>query len=407
MKKSIFALIFMLIFVVSCQQAPVEPTPTVVVETAVSTQPSADPTTAPPSQGLTILADGTVVAPIPVLPLGFTTNGQLLDIRVAPGDTVQAGDIIATLDDSALQDAVAAAGASLAIVQAQLDQQQAPPDAATIASAEHQIVLAQSAIDSAQANRSGLFTAPDNAAIIEAESALVTARINWEQVRDGHEQLILNDILGDVEEQARQQAEAAYAQYQAAEARLNQLRHAGPTSASIQGADVQITQAEANLANAEEQLAILLADTPAVQIAVLEAQVAQAQLNRDQAQRALDNATLTAPWSGTILTVEAASGAFIGAGSPVVSMLDQSQLEFHTTNLSERDLAQISIDTQVEIILKAFPNDPLVGTVTRIGVQANGVVGDAAVFPIIISINDTPLEIRPGMTGRAEIEHNN
>jgi HlyD family secretion protein len=398
-------IIFMLIFVVGCQQAQVEPTPTAVVATAVSTQPDTEESSAPSSQGLTILADGNIVAPVPVLPLGFTTNGQLLEIHVAPGDAVKAGDVIGTLDDRALQDAVAAAEASLAIVQAQLEQAQAPPDAATIASAEHQVVVAETAVDSAQANRSGLFTAPDQAAIIEAESALIQARISWEQARDAHEQLILNEILGDIEEQVRQQAEAAYAQYQAAEARLNQLRNAGPTGASIRGADAQIAQAEANLANAQEQLDILLSGTSATQIGVLEAQLAQAQLNLEQAQRTLADAQLLAPWAGTILTVDAAPGAFIGAATPIVTMLDQSQLEFHTTNLSERDLAQIGIGTPVQITLKAFPNDPLSGTVSRIGVQANGVVGDAAVFPIVISLDNTSLDIRPGMTGRAEIEN--
>jgi hypothetical protein len=41
--------------------------------------------------------------------------------------------------------------------------------------------------------------------------------------------------------------------------------------------------------------------------------------------------------------------------------------------------------------------------VVRIGLQAGGTVGDAAIFPVILTLNDSGLELRPGMTGRAEI----
>jgi multidrug resistance efflux pump len=84
-------------------------------------------------------------------------------------------------------------------------------------------------------------------------------------------------------------------------------------------------------------------------------------------------------------------------------MLDTTQLEFHTSNLSERDLARIAPGQSVQVTLKAYPNDVIEGSVVRIGTQATGVVGDAAVFPVIIAISSAELDIRPGMTGRAEI----
>ena len=57
--------------------------------------------------GLTILADGVVQAVQPVLPLSFETGGKLLAVHVRAGETVQAGAHIATLDATALQEAVA------------------------------------------------------------------------------------------------------------------------------------------------------------------------------------------------------------------------------------------------------------------------------------------------------------
>ena len=56
-----------------------------------------------------------------------------------------------------------------------------------------------------------------------------------------------------------------------------------------------------------------------------------------------------------------------------------------------------------QALLKAYPDTPLTGTVLRIGPQATGLVGDAATFPVILELDTAALDLRPGMTGRAEI----
>jgi multidrug resistance efflux pump len=104
-----------------------------------------------------------------------------------------------------------------------------------------------------------------------------------------------------------------------------------------------------------------------------------------------------------VLSVETAPGALVGSGSPILILLDTAHLEFHTTNLSERDLAQISPGQSAVVTLKAYPDDPIEATVVRVGWQAGEPVGDAATFPVILSLNETDLDIRPGMTGRVEI----
>ena len=78
-------------------------------------------------------------------------------------------------------------------------------------------------------------------------------------------------------------------------------------------------------------------------------------------------------------------------------------MEFHTTNLSERDLVKIFPGQSAIVTLKAYPNTPIDAEVVRIGWQVGEAVGDAATFPVILSLSATDLDIRPGMTGRAEI----
>lgn len=53
--------------------------------------------------------------------------------------------------------------------------------------------------------------------------------------------------------------------------------------------------------------------------------------------------------------------------------------------------------------LKAYPDGTIEATVAQVIVQAGPAVGDAATFPFFLALGETDLDIRPGITGRAEI----
>ncbi len=74
---------------------------------------------------------------------------------------------------------------------------------------------------------------------------------------------------------------------------------------------------------------------------------------------------------------------------PIVTLLDTEKLQFHTSNLSERDLAQVEPGKPAEITFKAYPSQPVQGEVARIAPQAEGSVGDAAVFTVMIDLTET------------------
>ena len=124
----------------------------------------------------------------------------------------------------------------------------------------------------------------------------------------------------------------------------------------------ELALAEAELANAQIQLTV-------------------AQNNLERAIEAQDDINLVAPWSGTVLSVEVAPGTLVGSGSPIVTLLDSTQFEFHTTNLSERDLAKISLGQSAVVTLKAYPDETIEATVVRVGWQAGEHQSAAAVLP--------------------------
>ena len=103
---------------------PVTETP--AAEVSADGETAVEATLTPlPVTGTTILAEGALVAAKPQQAIGFAINGRLLELFVEAGDQVQAGDLIATLDDEALQEtltdtALAYRQAENSLAQAQL-----------------------------------------------------------------------------------------------------------------------------------------------------------------------------------------------------------------------------------------------------------------------------------------------
>ncbi|MFQ5434673.1 MAG: efflux RND transporter periplasmic adaptor subunit, partial [Anaerolineae bacterium] len=199
-------------------------------------------------------------------------------------------------------------------------------------------------------------------------------------------------------EYARENLEVAQAQYNLTAAGLNRDT-AVSASASLANAQQALEQAQRAPRQSEIDAAQLRLDQAALSLEQSEFALAQAQKN-------LADAQLLAPWSGTALTVEVSPGGMIGAGTPIITLLDTTSLQFQTSNLSERDLAQIQPGQSAAVTLKTFPNEPVSATVARIAPQASGVLGDAALFTVILDLEATELELRPGMTGRVEITNN-
>ncbi|MBX3055759.1 MAG: efflux RND transporter periplasmic adaptor subunit [Anaerolineae bacterium] len=410
-------LILVILVLVGCGQGAAPVAEMGGTATAVPTDGST-PTATPIPTGVTVLADGVVQAARPLLPLAFEMGGKLLAVNVQPGDQVQAGDVIATLDDAALRETIAnttlqvsQAENGVAQAQAELDRLLAwQPDELVIAAAEANLTAAQTALENAQMSdaAAGNSLTSANVSITQAQRTLADAQKAYDTAFDPGREWELNDpwradFLKAEREgatravtMAQEQLRVAQANYALAAAGLNN--------------DTAVS-AQANLMNAQQALAQAQQGPKPEEITAARLRLEQAQISLEQshlawqqAENALAKAQLVAPWSGMVLTVDAALGALVGGGSPIVTLLDTTQLEFHTTNLSERDLAQIEPGDAVLVTLKTYPNDPLTGTVVRIGLQATGTVGDAATFPVIIALDAAGLDIRPGMTGRAEIK---
>ena len=378
----------------------------------------------------TVNATGSI-EPEAELSLTFGLGGTIQQVNVARGQSVSAGEVLATLDTAELELAVQQAADALTIQQLTLQQRRDnQPTAATLATAQADIDATQASVAVAEANQAaaeaGLLQAeaqkallqagPTADAIAAADAEIAARTAEVETVQDAYDRIIEFGVGGTTEEQTRFQLNAAQQALAAAEARRTAL-FAGPRPADLQAADAQIASAEANLqaaagnvlvaqanvARAQAAFDRLLEPPTAAELAILEAQVASAETNLALAQLRLEQAQIVAPIGGTVASVTVNQGELATPGAPAVTLLVEDA--FHIdVNVDEIDIDQVDIGQAVRITLDALPDRPVTGTVAEIAPTSGALTGGVVSYLVTINIDLADQSfLRPGMSANAAI----
>ena len=125
-----------------------------------------------------------------------------------------------------------------------------------------------------------------------------------------------------------------------------------------------------------------------------------AEISMQNLQDAMNNYTITAPISGTIIEKDAKVGDAVKAGDTLCIVDDLSDLEMRI-NVDELQISSISVGQKVQITADAVPDKTYVGTVTRVSMKGAS-NGGTTTYPVTIRIDDTD-GLRPGMNANAEI----
>ncbi len=133
--------------------------------------------------------------------------------------------------------------------------------------------------------------------------------------------------------------------------------------------------------------------------ALAQADVAKAQW--DSALANLAQATLTAPYDGTVVDISVVPGELVQPNQVVLIIADLSHLQITTTDLSERDVARVKPGQKVTIHIEAL-DQTLSGSVIRISPIAETVGGDV-VFPVTIQLDEQVDGLLWGMSAEVEI----
>ena len=125
-----------------------------------------------------------------------------------------------------------------------------------------------------------------------------------------------------------------------------------------------------------------------------------AEISMQNLQDTMNNYTITAPISGTIIEKDAKVGDAVKTGDTLCIVYDLSYLEM-SINVDELQISSISVGQQVQITADAVPDKTYVGTVTRVSMKGTS-NGGTTTYPVTIRIDDTD-GLRPGMNANAEI----
>ena len=132
-----------------------------------------------------------------------------------------------------------------------------------------------------------------------------------------------------------------------------------------------------------------------------------AQLSVEDAENTLDNYTITAPISGTIIQKNVQAGETVGSESAVTStspmciIHDLRYLEM-TLNVDELQILSMKEGQDVRITADAIPDKTFEGVVTNVS-SAGTTTSGTTTYPVTIRIDDYG-ELLPGMNATAEIE---
>jgi multidrug resistance efflux pump len=338
-------------------------------------------------------------------------GGTVMEVPVAPGKKVAAGDLLVRLDPADALLAVQQAEAALEVAQAELALLQAGPRAEEIAAAQADIDAAEAALAQAIARRDQLDAGQVNVEIAEAEAAVTTATADELVARETHDKTMeciewrdktICPGLGPYEERARYSLQAATEALEAVQAQLSALR-AGAAE-RIAAADAAVEAATAQRDAAQAQLDLLQAGATDEEIAAQWAAVAQAQAALDEAQVALERTEVRAPLSGTVGLMETRVGELVAPGQPLVTLGDLDTLRVETTDLDEIDVARVDVGQQVDVTFDALPERVFAGEVTRISPMAASGSGGVNYTVVIELLDEVDPALRWGMTAFVDIE---
>ncbi len=353
--------------------------------------------------------------------LSFGSSGKLVLLNLKEGDKVTSGQVLAKIDTSALEVALAQA---------------------KVAQSQTQVTLAQSKLALDQANVTK----------IQAESALTTAQFNLDRIQavgDIKDKIMKLQMLIAAAEVNRKQASATgdtegfkylntYLLEQNAELNkrnaelqtlLGNAEYSGVTSYEIMVYD-PIAKKYSLGGQTYDRLVVedIRVKTLAVEAAqkaveqagngIIMAQktidqandgIALAQKNIDYIQKQINDSTITAPFAGTIATLYYKQGDIIPSPAvtpqTIIYLVDTDHLEV-SANIDELDSPAIQVDQDAIININALTGTTLEGKVSAIATMPNAQAAASGTTVYVVKVAfDVPqgLAVKTGMNASVNI----
>ena len=426
-----------------------------VVATALPSTTLASPTMSSIEEVVT--GTGTV-EPAQNPDLAFVSGGRVTRVNVAVGQTVSAGQLLASLDTSTLAAQRANAAANLASQQAKLSEMQAGPRDVDRQAKQTAVSQANQTVSNAYANVAAnitdaydkalsnvgsntdtlfnqantpsptlVFNTTNSQAASDAangraqanntlatwntalqsissasspqqlDAALTSAIANLQTLRDFSSKVLVA-LSGAVSSSNFTQA-----QITAAQTSIGAMRDTiNGQILALQGIQQQLANDKLAVQSAQDALNQILAGSTPQDIAGQQAQVDAASANVALYNAQINNSIVVAPFSGTVSSVRIKSGDIVAANTPAISLNPEGALQI-SVYVSEVDAAKISVGQKAAVTLDAYgsaePFDAVVASIDRSPTMQNGIPG----YKATLQFASTDTHITSGATANVSI----
>jgi len=288
------------------------------------------------------------------------TSGRIRVVTVREGDRVEAGQVIASLDDEQVRAREQQAEASVrqAEARARVAQHQ-------IAVLNEQLQQSRLGVDQARVDAQGKVSEAEGR-LAAAEAQLAQAQATYQQAqwdREAYARLLERELIS--EQQARQAQRNEEAQAAVVVAARRQ----------VEAAQGSLTAARANLVNP----AIRSSQVAAIQGQILQAQAdvsaaeADAERARGQLREARANRqdlNVIAPFAATVATRTAEPGEVVMAGTPIVTLVNLGQVYLRAF-VPEGQIGRVRVGQPARVYLDSAPQTPIDAFVSRVDPEAS------------------------------------
>jgi RND family efflux transporter MFP subunit len=167
--------------------------------------------------------------------------------------------------------------------------------------------------------------------------------------------------------------------------------------------EAKVKEADAAVVTEKTQLAYLVrTGSSQERFDAAQAKIDSAQAAADIAKAQLAQATLAAPFDGTIASVKVSPAEFASSGQVVIVMGDLTHFQIETTDLSEKNVHAVKIGQAATVFIDAL-GQGFSGKVTDIA-RVSETVGGDVVFKVTVELDKQPEGLRWGMSTEVNVE---
>ena len=345
--------------------------------------------------------------------VGPRASGKVVSVFVKDGDRVSAGQTLAQMDTSLLTSALAQADAQEAQARAALGQARAglaqalTNQALNPAKSNAAIRNAEAQLRNAQANLTKVRTGARPQERLQAKNEVASAKANLDTQQkqlDRIRNLVQQGALAGSQLDTQQAAyESARTAYQNALQSLNLIQE-GNRVEDVRAAQESVRAAQAGVATARanKSLDAVYDDQVAnaqAQVQAAQAQIAAAGAAAAQARTNLSDATIKAPFAGTVSGRPVQPGTVLSSGGTIVRIVGSEGVYFDGSIPSDL-VNSLQTGQKVAVTVDALPGRTFPATVRTVGNLGSSV---GRLFSVRIGFDGAPSDVRPGMFARGSI----